>query len=118
MRVSGTRDPVGGENYTFAEATWSQGLSGCIGSHVRTFEFDDGSTEIVEPDSLRSGVTRACRYSPELNPTYHDLAMHTAWPSSWRECGSQEQSEGRSGSSARPEIDSGAPSASQILLAR
>ncbi|HVT58220.1 MAG TPA: IS21 family transposase [Thermoanaerobaculia bacterium] len=66
----------GASNYTFAEATWSQGLSDWIGSHVRAFEFAGGSTAIVVPDNLRSGVTRACRYEPELNPTYHDLAMH------------------------------------------
>jgi len=28
------------------------------------------------PDNLRSGVTKACRYEPELNPTYADLARH------------------------------------------
>jgi hypothetical protein len=31
---------------------------------------------LVIPDNLRSGVTRACRYEPELNPTYQDLAVH------------------------------------------
>jgi len=29
------------------------------------------------PDNLRSGVTKACRYEPELNPTYADLARHS-----------------------------------------
>jgi transposase len=28
------------------------------------------------PDNLRSGVSRACRYEPELNPAYHEMAMH------------------------------------------
>jgi transposase len=27
-------------------------------------------------DNLRSGVTKACRYEPELNPTYANLAQH------------------------------------------
>lgn len=66
----------GASSYTFAEATWSQGLSDWIGSHVRAFEFSGGLPELVIPDNLRSGVTRACRYEPELNPTYHDLAVH------------------------------------------
>lgn len=66
----------GASSYTFAEATWSQGLADWIGSHVRAFEFGGGVTELVIPDNLRSGVTRACRYEPELNPTYHDLAVH------------------------------------------
>jgi len=66
----------GASSYTFAEATWSQGLSDWIHSHVRAFEFGGGLTELVVPDNLRSGVTRACRYEPEINPTYQDLAVH------------------------------------------
>jgi len=66
----------GASNYTFAEATWSQGLADWIGSHVRAFEFAGGVTEVVVPDNLKSAVSRPCRYEPELNPTYHDLAVH------------------------------------------
>jgi transposase len=66
----------GASSYTFAEATWSQGLADWIGSHVRAFEFAGGLTELVIPDNLRSGVNRVCRYEPELNPTYQDLAVH------------------------------------------
>jgi transposase len=28
------------------------------------------------PDNLRSGVSKACRYEPETNPTYQELATH------------------------------------------
>ena len=28
------------------------------------------------PDNLKSGVSKACRYEPDINPTYHDLANH------------------------------------------
>ena len=28
------------------------------------------------PDNLRGGVTKACYYEPELNPTYAELATH------------------------------------------
>jgi len=28
------------------------------------------------PDNLKSGVTKACRYDPELNPNYQLLAAH------------------------------------------
>jgi len=67
---------LGASNYTFAEATASQSLPDWIGSHVRAFEFFQGVTEIVVPDNLRSGVTKAHRYEPDLNPTYHDMAQH------------------------------------------
>ena len=32
--------------------------------------------ELVIPDNLRSGVSGAHRYEPDLNPTYRDLASH------------------------------------------
>jgi len=31
---------------------------------------------IVVPDNLKSGVKNPCRYEPDLNPTYQDLAEH------------------------------------------
>ena len=28
------------------------------------------------PDNLKSGVTKPCRYEPDINPTYQDMAQH------------------------------------------
>ena len=67
---------LGASNYTYAEATWSQGLEDWIGAHIRTFEFLGGVPRLVVPDNTRSGVSRACRYEPDLNRSYHELAMH------------------------------------------
>ena len=67
---------LGASNFTYAEATWTQGLPDWIGSHVRAFSFFGGIPKIVVPDNLRSGVSKTCRYEPELNPTYQDLAQH------------------------------------------
>jgi transposase len=67
---------LGASSYTYLEATWSQSLPDWISSHVRAFEFFGGVPEILVPDNLRSGVTAAHRYEPELNPTYQDLATH------------------------------------------
>ena len=67
---------LGASSYTFAEATWTQTLQDWTASHVRAFEFIGGCPELVVPDNLRSGVSRAHRYEPDLNPTYHDLARH------------------------------------------
>ena len=33
-------------------------------------------TEIIVPDNTKTGVARACRYEPDLNPTYHETATH------------------------------------------
>jgi transposase len=30
----------------------------------------------IVPDNLKSGVSRVCRYEPDLNPSYQDFAEH------------------------------------------
>jgi transposase len=67
---------LGASNYAYAEATASQELENWIGSHIRAFEFFQGVPQLVIPDNTRTGVNRACRYEPDLNRTYHELAMH------------------------------------------
>ncbi len=67
---------LGASSYTFAEATWTQTLPDWTASHVRAFEFFGGCPELLIPDNLCSGVSRADRYEPDLNPSYHDLARH------------------------------------------
>ncbi|NOQ45860.1 MAG: IS21 family transposase, partial [Desulfobulbaceae bacterium] len=67
---------LGAGSYTYAEATASQGLEDWVGSHVRAFSFYGGVPEAVVPDNLKSGVSKACRYEPDINPTYNDLARH------------------------------------------
>jgi transposase len=67
---------LGASNYTFAELTWTQSLPDFLGSHVRALEFFGAIPTIVVPDNLRSAVTRADRYEPDINPSYLALAEH------------------------------------------
>jgi transposase len=67
---------LGASNYTFVEATWTQGLADWLGSHVRCLEFLGGVPELLVPDNLKAGVQAAHRYEPDLNPSYADLAAH------------------------------------------
>ena len=67
---------LGASSYTYAEATWSQTLPDWTASHVRAFAFFGGVPELVVPDNLKSAITRTCRYDPDTNPTYQDLARH------------------------------------------
>ena len=67
---------MGGSNYTFAEATESQQLKDWVMSHVRAFEFFNAVPEILVPDNLKSGTTKACKFDPDLNPTYQQMAAH------------------------------------------
>ena len=66
----------GASNYTYAEATLTQQLPDWIGSHIRAFEYFGCVPQAVVPDCLKSAVTRACLYEPDINPTYADLAEH------------------------------------------
>ncbi len=67
---------MGASNYTYAEATLSQKVEDWIGSHVRAFSYIGGVPMAVVPDNLKSGVNKTCRYEPDINPTYNDLARH------------------------------------------
>lgn len=67
---------LGASNYSYAEATASQTLPDWIKSHIRALEFLGGVPQILVPDNLKSGVTHPCRYEPDVNPTYTDLANH------------------------------------------
>ena len=67
---------LGASNYTYAEATWSQSLPDWIGSHSRAFAFFGGVPKVVVPDNLKSAVSKASFYDPDINPTYLDMADH------------------------------------------
>lgn len=67
---------LGCSNYMFAEATWTQALPDWLGSHVRALEFFGGVPAAIVPDNLKSGVSKAHRYEPDLNPAYQDFAEH------------------------------------------
>ena len=69
---------LGASSYTYAEATADQQMGSWIGAHVRALEFFGGCPQLVVPDNTRTGVSRACRYEPDLNPTYQEMATHYA----------------------------------------
>lgn len=69
---------LGASNYMYVEASWSQQSQDWLGSHVRALEFFGGVPEIIVPDNLRSGVSKANYYEPELNPAYAEFASHYA----------------------------------------
>lgn len=65
---------LGHSSYTYAEATWTQSAADWIESHVRTLDFLGGAPAVIVPDNLKSGVIKAHRYEPDLNPAYQDFA--------------------------------------------
>lgn len=67
---------LGASNYTYAEATRTQQIPDWVASHTRVFAFLGGVPRALVPDQLKSAVTIACRYDPEVNRTYAEMAIH------------------------------------------
>lgn len=67
---------LGASQLIFIEATATQQLPDWITSHIHMFEYFGGVTEMVVPDNLKSGVTKAHRYDPDINPNYQHLCEH------------------------------------------
>ncbi len=67
---------LGASSFTYAEATESQRVADFVASHTRALEFFGGVPELVIPDQLKAGVTRACRYEPGLQRSYDEWGQH------------------------------------------
>lgn len=67
---------MGASNLTYAEATWTQSLSDWIAAHTRAFEMIGGVPKLLVPDNTKVAVIKACRYDPQVNRTYAEMADH------------------------------------------
>jgi len=61
---------------TYAEVTPSQELRYWVMAHCHAYEFFGGVPEITVPDQTSTAVTRPCRYDPDLNATYAEMARY------------------------------------------
>lgn len=66
----------GASNYTFAKAIKSEGLADWIKVNTEALEYFGCCPKACVPDNLKSAVTKACRYEPDINPTYAEFADH------------------------------------------
>ncbi len=67
---------LGASGYPFVIATPSQKKADFIYAHNAMFKAFGGVPELLVPDNLKSAVTRADRYEPDLNPDYEKMAAH------------------------------------------
>lgn len=67
---------MGASNFTYAEATWTQGLADWIAAHTRALEAIGGVPNLIVPDNTKVAVVKACLFEPEINRTYADMASH------------------------------------------
>ena len=67
---------LGASSLTYAEATATQQLADWVNAHLHMVEYFGGATTLWVPDQLKSAITRPCRYEPDVNRSYEDLAAH------------------------------------------
>lgn len=67
---------LGASNYLYVEALYSQALEHWVNANVRCFATLRGCPHIVVPDNLKSAVTKASRYEPDVNATFAEMAAH------------------------------------------
>jgi hypothetical protein len=67
---------LGASSFTYAQATWTQGLADWISGHVGAFEAIGGAPALLVPDNTKVAVIKACLYDPQINRSYADMAAH------------------------------------------
>lgn len=67
---------LGASQFIFVEATATQQIPDWVTSHIHMFEYFGGVSEMLVPDNLKSGVTKAHRYDPDINPNYQQMSEH------------------------------------------
>jgi len=61
---------------SYVEAFLSQNQESWINANIHAFEYFGGTTRIIVPDNLKTGVEKADWYSPTINKSYHELAEY------------------------------------------
>jgi transposase len=67
---------MGASNFTYAEASWTQGLGDWIGAHTRALAAIGGVPNLLVPDNTKVAIIKACHYEPQVNRSYAEMAAH------------------------------------------
>lgn len=67
---------LGASDRIYVEASISQKLACWVESNINAFEYNEGVTELVIPDNLKSAVTTPNRYEATINKTYEEMGRH------------------------------------------
>lgn len=62
--------------YAYVEAFSSQNQESWITAHIHMYRFFGGSTRVLIPDNLKTGVEKITGHSPVINKIYHEMAEH------------------------------------------
>lgn len=67
---------LGTSGYPYVEAFPTKGKENWITAHRNAFQYYGGLPLILVPDNDKSAVNVACKYDPELNRTYREMAEY------------------------------------------
>ena len=67
---------LGASSFTYAEASWTQGLGNWIDGHTGAFAAFGGVSRLILPDNPKRAVIKACLYEPTVNRSYTEMAAH------------------------------------------
>ena len=62
--------------YAYAEGFLSRNEENWVNAHIHALEYFGGSTRILRPDNLKTGVEEADYYAPVINKSYQELAEY------------------------------------------
>jgi len=62
--------------YVYAELCRDMKTEAFIRCHVHAFEYFGGSTRLLTPDNLKTGITKNTRYETLIPRAYRELAAH------------------------------------------
>ena len=82
-RLTGAKRPaqifvavLGASSFSYAEATWTQTLPDWVAAHTRALAAIGGVPKLLVPDNAKVAIVKACRYDPQVNRTYSEMAAH------------------------------------------
>lgn len=64
--------------YAYVEGFVSRNLESWIAAHVNAYRYFGGTTRILVPDNLKTGVVKTDWYTPAIHRTYQEMAEHYA----------------------------------------
>jgi len=67
---------LGGSNLTYVEAVGSQKKEDWIKVNENAMHYFGGVPRAITPDNLKSAVSKADKYEPDINPEYMDFCRH------------------------------------------
>jgi transposase len=67
---------LGASSFTYAQASWTQGLADWLSAHIGALEAIGGSPRLLVPDNAKVAVIKACHFEPLVNRTYVEMAAH------------------------------------------